>query len=157
MLLNYNVEDSLESPLECKTKPVHPKGNQSWIIIGKTDTEAETPILWPPDAMNWLTGKDPNVGKDCRREEKETRRWDGWMASLMWRTWVWVNSESCRCTGSPGMLRSMGCKESDTTEQWTELSRLMENSIIQFTSYTVGDNVNWCSHNGKQHGGYSKN
>ena len=60
---------TLESPLDCKEiQPVHPKGNQSWIFIGKTDTEA--PIVWPPDAKNWLIGKDPDAGKDWGQEEK---------------------------------------------------------------------------------------
>ena len=77
---------TLESPLDCKKiQPVHPKGNQSWIFIGMTDTEAETPILWPPDAKNCLIGKDPNAGKDWRQER---RGWDGWMASLTQWTWV---------------------------------------------------------------------
>ena len=67
------LEKTLESPLDCKEiQPVHPKGNQSWIFIGRTDTEAETPILWPPDVKNWLTGKDPDAGKDWRQEEKGT-------------------------------------------------------------------------------------
>ena len=61
------LEKTLKSPFDCKeTKPMHPKGNNSWIFIGKTDTEAETPILWPPDVKNWLTGKDPDAGKDWR-------------------------------------------------------------------------------------------
>ena len=65
------LEKTLESPLDCKEiKPVHPKGNQSWIFIGRTDAEAETPILWPPDAKNWLTEKAPESGKDWRQEEK---------------------------------------------------------------------------------------
>ena len=65
------LEKTLESPLDCKEiQPVHPKGNQSWIFIGRTDSEAETPILWPPDVKNWLTRKDPVVGKDWRQEEK---------------------------------------------------------------------------------------
>ena len=65
------LEKTLESPLDCKEiQPVHPKGNQSWVFIGKTDVEAETPILWPPDVKNWLTGKDPDAGKDWRWEEK---------------------------------------------------------------------------------------
>ena len=64
------LEKTLESPLDCKIKPVHPKGNQSWILIGRTDAEAGTPVLWPPDAKNWLTGKDPDAGKDWRQEEK---------------------------------------------------------------------------------------
>ena len=61
------LEQTLESPLDCKEiQPVHPKGNGSWIFIGRTDAEAETPILWPPDAMNWLIWKDPDAGKDWR-------------------------------------------------------------------------------------------
>ena len=67
------LEKTFESPLDCKEiKPVHPKGDQSWIFIGRTDAEAETPILWPPDVKNWLIGKDPDAGKDWRREEKGT-------------------------------------------------------------------------------------
>ena len=67
------LEKILESPLDYKEiQPVHPKRKQSWIFIGRTDAEAETPILWPPDAKNWLIGKDPDAGKDWRREEKGT-------------------------------------------------------------------------------------
>ena len=63
----------LETPLDCKeTQAVHPKGNQSWMFIRRTNAEAETPILWPPDAKSWLIGKDPNAGKDWRQEEKGT-------------------------------------------------------------------------------------
>ena len=65
------LEKTFESPLDCKEiQLVHPKGNQSWIFIGRTDAEAETRTLWPPDAKNWLIGKDPDAGKDWRREEK---------------------------------------------------------------------------------------
>ena len=67
------LEKTLESPLDCKgLQPVHPKGNQSWIFIGRTDAEAETPILWLHDVKNWLIGKDPDAGKDLRWEEKGT-------------------------------------------------------------------------------------
>ena len=67
------LDKTLESPLDCKEiQLVHPKGNQSWIFIGRTDAEAETPILWPPDAKKWLIGKEPNAGKDWRWEEKGT-------------------------------------------------------------------------------------
>ena len=67
------LEKTLESPLECmEIQLAHPKGNQSWIFIGRTDAEAATPILWPPDAKNWLIGKDPDTGKDWRQEEKGT-------------------------------------------------------------------------------------
>ena len=65
------LEKTLESPLDCKkNKPVNPKGNQSWIFIGRTDAEAETSILWPPFSKNWLIGKDPDAGKDWRQEDK---------------------------------------------------------------------------------------
>ena len=65
------LEKTLESLLDCKEiEPVHPKGNQSWIFIGRTDAEAETPVLWPPDVKNWLIRKDPDAGKDGGQEEK---------------------------------------------------------------------------------------
>ena len=65
------LEKTLKRPLNCKEiKPVNPKGNQSWVFIGKTDAEASAPILWPPDVKNWLIGKDPDAGKDWRQEEK---------------------------------------------------------------------------------------
>ena len=65
------LEKTLESPLDCKEiQLVYPKGNQSWIVIGRTDAEAEVPILWPPDSKNWLIWKDPDAGKDWRQEEK---------------------------------------------------------------------------------------
>ena len=67
------LEKTLESPLDCKEiKPVNPKGNQSWIFIGRTDAEGETPILWPPDAKSLFICKDPGAGKDWRQEEKGT-------------------------------------------------------------------------------------
>ena len=70
---NCGVGEDLESPLDCKEiQPVHPKGTQSWIFIGRTDVdvEAEPPTLWPPDVKNWLIGKDPDAGKDWRQEKK---------------------------------------------------------------------------------------
>ena len=73
MLWAVVLEKTLESPLDCKEiQPVHPKGDQSWVLIGKTDAEAETSMLWPPDAKSWLIGKDPNAGRDWRQEEKGT-------------------------------------------------------------------------------------
>ena len=84
------LEKTLENPLNCKEiKPVNPKGNQFWIFIGQTDAEAETSILWPPDMKNWLTGKDPDAGKDWRQEEKGTTkmRWLDGITNLMDMIW----------------------------------------------------------------------
>ena len=75
------LEKTLESPLNCKIQPVHLKGNQSWIFIGRTDVEAEILILWPPDVKNWLIWKDPDAGKDWRWEEKGTTE-DGWLDGI---------------------------------------------------------------------------
>jgi len=92
------LEKTLESPLDCKEiQPVHPKGNQSCIFIGRTDAEAETPILWPPDVKNWLIGKDLDAGKDWRQEEKgmtedETVGWhhqfNGMSLSKLWELMI---------------------------------------------------------------------
>ena len=79
------LEKTLESPLDCKEiQPVHPKGDQPWLFIGRTDVEAETPILWPPDAKNWLIWKDCDAGKDWRRDEKGTTEVEmaGWHHQL---------------------------------------------------------------------------
>ena len=79
------LKKTLESPLDCKEiQPVYPKGNQYWIFIGRTDAEAETPILWPPNVKNWLIGKDPDAGNDRRQEEKEMTEdemveWHHWL------------------------------------------------------------------------------
>ena len=121
------LEKTLESPLDCKEiQPVHPKGDQSWVFIGKTDVDAETPILWPRDAKSWLTGKDPDAEKRFREGgEGDDRGWDGWMASLTWWTWVWVDSWSWWWIGRPGMLWFMGLQRVGhnwaTELNWTEL------------------------------------
>ena len=83
--LTVVLEKTLESPLDCKEiQPVHPKGDQSWVFIGRTDAEAETPILWPPDAKSWLIWKDPDAGKDRGRQEKGTTEDEmvGWYDQL---------------------------------------------------------------------------
>ena len=103
------LEKTLESPLNNKEiQPVHPKGNQSWIVIGRTDAEAKTPILWPPGAKNWLIWKDPDAGKDWRLEEKGMTEDEmvGWHHRLNGHEWV--NSGSWWSTGTPGVLQSMG-------------------------------------------------
>ena len=79
------LEKTLESPLDCKEiQPAHPKGNQSWVFIGRTDVEAEILILWPPDAKNWLIGKDPDAGKDWGQEEKGMTQDE----MVGWRHWL---------------------------------------------------------------------
>ena len=100
MLFNRGVgEDSWESLGLQRDQRSNPKGNQSWIFIGRIDAEAETPILWPPDAKNWFIWKNADAGKDWGQEEKGmTRGWDGWMASPTWWTWVWANSRSWCCS-----------------------------------------------------------
>ena len=118
------LEKTLESPLDCKEiKPVHPKGNPSWIFIGRTDAEAETPILWPPDAKNWLIWKFPDAVKDWRQCEKGTTEDElvGWH-QMTWWTWVWASSWSWWWTGKPGVLQSMGFHIKVTPKVFTEKS-----------------------------------
>ena len=105
MLLNCGIGG--DSPLDSKEiQPIHPKGNQSWILSGRADVEAETPILWPPDAKSWLIWKDPDAGKDWRQEEKGMIESE-MVGSPIHRTWVWMNSGSWWWTGRPGLLQSM--------------------------------------------------
>ena len=118
------LEKTLESPLDCEEiQPVHPKGNQSWVFIGRTDAEAETPILWPPEVKSWLIGKDTAAGKDWRQKEKGTTgdqvvAWHHWLDrhGFGWTLGVGVGQGGLACCDW------WGCKESDTTEQlnWTE-------------------------------------
>ena len=122
------LEKTLKSPLDCKEiQPVHPKGDQSWVFFGRTDAEAETPILWPPDVKNWLIGKDPDVGKDWRQEEKgitedEMVEWHHRLDGHEFESTPGVGD------GQEGLAcgDSWGCKESATTEQlnWNKLIRL---------------------------------
>ena len=120
------VEKTLESPLDCKEiQPVNPKGNQSWILIGRTNAEAETPILWPRDAKNLLIGKDPDAGKDGRWEEKGTTK-DEMVGSHHWHDErVWVGSRSWWWTGKPSVLQPMGSQRIGhdwaIELNWTEL------------------------------------
>ena len=115
------LEKTLESPLDCKIKPVKPKGNQSWIFIGRTDAEAEALILWPPDAKSWLTGKDPDAGKDWRGEKGMTEdEMVGWHHQLDGHEFEWApgDGEGQVCCSPQGR------KESDMTE------RLSNNNVI---------------------------
>ena len=130
------LEKTLASPLVCKDiQPVHPKGDQSWVFIGKTDVEAETPILWPPDAKSWLIWKDPDAKKDWEQEEKGTTEdemvgWHYWLDEhgFGWTLGVGDGQGGLVCCGS------WGRKELDTTERlnWTELN--LSPSPLLFTS-----------------------
>ena len=113
MLLNFLVlEKTLESPLGCKEiQPVHPKGNQSWVFIGRTDVEAGTLILWPPDGKNWFIWRPWCWERLKAGGEGDDRGWDGWMASTTQWTWVWVNSGSWWWTGRPDVLWSLGSQK----------------------------------------------
>jgi len=103
------LEKTLESPLDCKEiQPVHSEGDQPWDFFGRNDAEAETPVLWPLHMKSWLIGKDWCWEGLGAGGEGDNRGWDGWMASLTWWTWVWVNSRSWWWTGRPGVLWSMG-------------------------------------------------
>ena len=122
------LKKTLESPLDCKEiQSVHPKGDQSWVFTGRTDAEAETPILWPPDAKNWLIGKDPNAGKDWWQEEKGMTEDEmvGWHHQINGHGFGWTLGVG---DGQGGLAcyDSWGCKELDTTEQlnWTNENTL---------------------------------
>ena len=119
------LEKTLECPLDCKEiQPINPTGNHSWIFIGRTEAEAEAPMFWPPDVKNWLTGKDPVVGKDWRQEEKGTPEDEmvGWHHQLDGHEFEQALGVG---DGQGGLAcwSPWGHKESDTTEwlNWTEL------------------------------------
>ena len=119
------LEKTLESPLDCKEiQPVHSKGDQSWVFVGRTDAEAETPILWLPHAKSWLIGKGSDAGRDWGQEEKWTTEDEmaGWHHRLDGHEFEWTLGV---CDGQRGLAccNSWGCTESDMTEvlNWTEL------------------------------------
>ena len=119
MLLNCGVGE-LESPLDCKEiQPVRPKWDQSWVFIGRTDVEAETLILWPPDAKSWFIWRDPDAGKDWRWERKGMTE-DESASPIQWK-WIWVNSSNWWWTGRPGVLQSMRSQRIGHDSDWTEL------------------------------------
>ena len=124
----YIVEKTLGSPLDCKeTKPVHPKGNQPWMLLGRIDAEVEAPILWPPDAKSWLIGKDPDVGNYWGQEEN-----GGMMVG--WHHWL-SGSEFEPTPGDSEGQRSLvccspwGCKESDAIE-WLNSNKYMYDLLV---------------------------
>ena len=117
------LEKTLESPLDWKEiQPVNPKENQSWLFIGRTDAEADPPVLWPFDVKNWLIGKDSDTGKDGRQEEKGTTEDEmvGWHHQLNGHEFEWTLGVG-DWQGGLVCCDSWGLKESDTTE-WTELN-----------------------------------
>ena len=153
------LEKTPESPLDCKKiHLVHSKGNQSWVFIGKTDVEAETPILWPPDAKSWLIWKDPDAGKDWGQEEKGTTEDEmvGWHHWLDGHGFGWTLGVG---DGQGGLVccSSWGYKESDTTEwlNWTELSTIhgalqIKAWAFSFRVFRVGGHFCLTSNNNKQ-------
>ena len=119
------LKKTLESPLDCKEmQPLYPKGDQSWVFIGRTDVEAETPVLWPPDVKSWLIWKDPDAGKDWGQEEKGMTEGEmaGWHHRLNGHEFGWTLGVG---DGQGGLASCSpcGCKESDMTKQlnWTQL------------------------------------
>ena len=138
MLLNCGIgKDSRKSLGLQGDQPVHPKGDQSWVFIGRTDAKVETPVLWLPHAKSWLIGKDSDAGRDWGQEEKGTTGWDGWMVSLTWWTWVWVNSWSWWWTGRPGVLWFMGSQSRTRLSDWTELNWTEGNINIKSTGIEI--------------------
>ena len=136
------LEKTLESHLVCKgIQPVHPKGDQSWVFIGRTDVEAETPIfghlMWRADSLEKTLML---VGIEAGGEEDDGG-WDGWMASLTQWTWVWVESGSWWWTGRPGVLQFMGSQR--VGHDWgTELNLLSE-LCLSSPSHKERKRVNW--------------
>ena len=136
------LEKTLESPLDCKEiQPINQKGNQSWIFIGRTDGEAETPILWPPDAKNWLIGKDPEAGKDWGQEEKGTTETE----IVEWRHQL-DEHEYEQAPGVSDELGSLACwihgvpKSQTRLSNWTDWIFLLNYSIMGFLVLMC-----WCS------------
>jgi len=127
------LEKTLESQLDCKEiKPVNHKGNQSWIFIGRTDAEAEAPMLWPPDVKNWLKAG----------AEGEDRGWDGWMASFTHWTWVWARSGTWWWTMKPGMLQSIGSQR--VRHDWvTELNWTDDKYTYPKFSFSFSKTLKW--------------
>ena len=142
-----------EGPLDCKEiQTVHPKRDQSWVFIGRTDAEAETPILWPPAVKSWLIGRPWWWARLREGEERDDRGWDGWMASPTRWTWVWVDSRSWWWTGRPGVLQSMGSQR--VRHAWaTELNTVYKVGWLMSTYCVAPETLLdalWWDINGKE-------
>ena len=118
-------EKTLESPLDCKEiKPVNPRGNQSWLFIGRTDAEAEAPIFWPPDVKKWLIGKDPGDGKDFKKEEKGTTEdeivgWHHWLDNMsLGKLWELVMDREAWHASVHGVAKSQNMIEKLNWTDW---------------------------------------
>ena len=137
------LEKTLESPLDCKEiQPIHSKGDQSWVFIGRTNAKAETPILWPPHAKSWLIGKVSDAGRDCGQEEKGMTEDEmaGWHHRLDGQEFEWTPGVG---DGQGGLAccNSWGHKELDMTEQlnWTELNP--KKSIDSINPYQTTNDI----------------
>ena len=142
------LEKTFESPLDCKEiQPVYLKGDQSWVFTGRTDAEAEIPILCPPHAKSWLIGKDPDAGRDWGQEEKGTTE-DEMAGRHHWLRGCGFGKTMGVGDGQGGLVccGSWGRKESDTTERlnWTELTDSMDMSVNKLREI-VKDREAWCA------------
>ena len=137
----WKLEKTLESPLDCKEiQPVHPKGDQYWVFFGRSDVEAETPVIWPPDKMSWLIWKDPDAGTDWGQEEKETTEdemigWHHWLN----RHWFGWTLGAGGGQGGLACCGSWGHKESDTTAwlNWTEMNWGKEEGVEKESKFPI--------------------
>ena len=124
------LEKTLESPLDCKEiQPVHPKGDQSWVFIGRTDAEAETPVLWPPHAKSWLIGKDPDAGRNWGQEEKGTTEDEmiGWHHRLNGHEFGWSPGV---CDGQGGLTCCSSWRRRVIHDWATDLNYHLDNCVV---------------------------
>ena len=152
------LEKTLESPLDCREiQPVYPKGNQSWIFIGRTDAENKTPIIWPPDAKNWLTRKDPDAGKDWGQEEKGTTEdeivgWHHWLTGheFEWTPAVGYGQGSLACCSPWGRKERLS-----SWTDWTDSVLGAEDTLRSKNRWDLGTSlvVQWLRLHGSKAAG----